>query len=238
MRTPKLITACDIAELAQPIVERHSLRVEPEPRYAVVKITARAACFELFCDDDRAVEHDLPVPQGTYVLLPARPRVQLPLARLHGRKAEATPIGDRLTEANLNSLFEIPIHALPAELHHSSSASTTPLGATRRSGSGLFARRCSRTTSSPTTTETRSGRAAGCTSPTGRVDARPNSEVVPPDMFDVYFWVDDVDDLYAELTERGAELVHGPVAQGYGLREFRVRDPDGYILAFGRRLNS
>lgn len=66
------------------------------------------------------------------------------------------------------------------------------------------------------------------------VEARPNSEAVPPDMFDAYFYVDDVDALYAEVLERGAEIVHGPVAQGYGMREFRVRDPHGYILAFGR----
>jgi catechol 2,3-dioxygenase-like lactoylglutathione lyase family enzyme len=68
------------------------------------------------------------------------------------------------------------------------------------------------------------------------VSARPNSEVVPPDMPDVYFYTDDVDGLHAELVERGADLVHGPVDQGYGLRELRARDPDGYILAFGRRL--
>jgi catechol 2,3-dioxygenase-like lactoylglutathione lyase family enzyme len=63
---------------------------------------------------------------------------------------------------------------------------------------------------------------------------RPNHEAVPPDMFDAYFWVDDVDALHDELKGRGAELVHGPVDQEYGLRELRVRDPDGYILAFGR----
>jgi catechol 2,3-dioxygenase-like lactoylglutathione lyase family enzyme len=66
------------------------------------------------------------------------------------------------------------------------------------------------------------------------VVGRPNSEAVPPDMFDAYFWVDDVEGLFAELAERGAEFIHGPIDQGYGLREFRVRDPDGYILAFGR----
>jgi catechol 2,3-dioxygenase-like lactoylglutathione lyase family enzyme len=70
------------------------------------------------------------------------------------------------------------------------------------------------------------------------VAPRPNSEVVPPDMFDAYFWVDDVDRLYAEVVERSAEVVHGPVDQEYGLREFRVRDPDGHILAFGQPLAS
>jgi catechol 2,3-dioxygenase-like lactoylglutathione lyase family enzyme len=64
--------------------------------------------------------------------------------------------------------------------------------------------------------------------------ARPNSESVPPDMFDVYVYVDDVEALHEELVGRGADLVHGPVEQGYGLREIRVRDPDGYVLAFGR----
>jgi catechol 2,3-dioxygenase-like lactoylglutathione lyase family enzyme len=63
---------------------------------------------------------------------------------------------------------------------------------------------------------------------------RPNHEEAPPDMFDAYFWVDDVDALHEELVGRGADLLHGPVEQEYGLREIRVRDPDGYILAFGR----
>jgi catechol 2,3-dioxygenase-like lactoylglutathione lyase family enzyme len=65
------------------------------------------------------------------------------------------------------------------------------------------------------------------------VRARPNSEVVPPDMFDAYFWADDVEALHAELVERGAEIVHGPIEQGYGQRELRLRDPDGHVLAFG-----
>jgi catechol 2,3-dioxygenase-like lactoylglutathione lyase family enzyme len=66
------------------------------------------------------------------------------------------------------------------------------------------------------------------------VRPRPNGEVVPPDMFDVYVYVDDVAALHEELAERGADLLHGPVDQGYGLREIRVRDPHGYILAFGQ----
>ena len=65
--------------------------------------------------------------------------------------------------------------------------------------------------------------------------ARPNSDVVPPDMFDAYFWPDDVDALHAELGGRGATIIQRPTDQPYGLREFRVKDPDGYILAFGKR---
>jgi uncharacterized glyoxalase superfamily protein PhnB len=63
----------------------------------------------------------------------------------------------------------------------------------------------------------------------------PNAEIVPPDMFDLYVQVDDVDPLYAELQKRGAEIVHAPVRQGYGNYEFRIRDPHGYVIAFGSR---
>jgi catechol 2,3-dioxygenase-like lactoylglutathione lyase family enzyme len=65
---------------------------------------------------------------------------------------------------------------------------------------------------------------------------RPNRVEAPPDMFDAYVWVEELDALYEELSSRGAELVHGPVEQPYGLREIRVRDPDGYIVAFGQSL--
>jgi uncharacterized glyoxalase superfamily protein PhnB len=55
-------------------------------------------------------------------------------------------------------------------------------------------------------------------------------------MFDLYVYVDDVDAYHDELVERGADVLHGPVNQGYGLREIRVRDPHGYVLAFGKVL--
>jgi catechol 2,3-dioxygenase-like lactoylglutathione lyase family enzyme len=67
---------------------------------------------------------------------------------------------------------------------------------------------------------------------------RPNVEVVPPDMFDIHVAVEDVDALHKELVERGADLLQGPVDQAYGVREIRVRDPHGYILAFGKVLQS
>ena len=52
-------------------------------------------------------------------------------------------------------------------------------------------------------------------------------------MFDLYVYVEDVEELHEELAERGAEILGGPVNTEYGMREFRVRDPEGYILAFG-----
>jgi hypothetical protein len=36
--------------------------------------------------------------------------------------------------------------------------------------------------------------------------------------------------------QRGAEIVHRPIDQGYGLPELRVRDRDGHVLAFGERI--
>jgi catechol 2,3-dioxygenase-like lactoylglutathione lyase family enzyme len=71
----------------------------------------------------------------------------------------------------------------------------------------------------------------------GGVGPRPNSEVVSPDMFDLYIYVDDVEGLHEELVERGADIVNAPVDTEYGLREIRVRDADGYILAFGKLPN-
>jgi catechol 2,3-dioxygenase-like lactoylglutathione lyase family enzyme len=66
------------------------------------------------------------------------------------------------------------------------------------------------------------------------VGARPNHEAVPPDMFDLYIYVDDLDALHQEFVERGAEILNPPVETEYGLREIRVRDADGYVLAFGK----
>ena len=63
---------------------------------------------------------------------------------------------------------------------------------------------------------------------------RPNSQVVPPDMFDLYVYVENVEGLHEELVGRGADILAPPVDTEYGLREIRVRDADGYILAFGK----
>ena len=56
-------------------------------------------------------------------------------------------------------------------------------------------------------------------------------------LWDMYFWVDDVDALHEELVGRGAEIIGVVTETEYGCREFRVRDPDGYILAFGKVLS-
>jgi catechol 2,3-dioxygenase-like lactoylglutathione lyase family enzyme len=66
------------------------------------------------------------------------------------------------------------------------------------------------------------------------VEPKPNSVLVPPDMFDAYLYVDDIPALHEDFLERGAELLHGPEEREWTSAEIRVRDPDGYVLAFGQ----
>jgi uncharacterized glyoxalase superfamily protein PhnB len=66
--------------------------------------------------------------------------------------------------------------------------------------------------------------------------ARPNSEVVQPDLFDIYLWTDDVEGLHEDFISRGADVLHAPIERPWGMREIRVQDPFGYILAFGQPL--
>jgi uncharacterized glyoxalase superfamily protein PhnB len=52
--------------------------------------------------------------------------------------------------------------------------------------------------------------------------------------WDVFFWVSDVDAMYGELAEKGAVVVYAPLVQPYGMKEFAIRDPNGYVLGFGQ----
>jgi uncharacterized glyoxalase superfamily protein PhnB len=46
--------------------------------------------------------------------------------------------------------------------------------------------------------------------------------------------VNDVEALHAELVTKGAVIVYPPVIQPYGMKEFAIRDPNGYVLGFGQ----
>src|ERR671924_150238 len=51
-----------------------------------------------------------------------------------------------------------------------------------------------------------------CTIHLGRGErAHPNAELRPPDLFDVYLYVDDVEALHEELRVRGAKILHEPI---------------------------
>ena len=55
--------------------------------------------------------------------------------------------------------------------------------------------------------------------------------------WDAFFWIDDAKALHDELSDRGAEVVYGPVVQdGYQMLEFAVRDRDGHVLGFGQSI--
>lgn len=66
--------------------------------------------------------------------------------------------------------------------------------------------------------------------------ATPNSALVPPDLFDVYLWLDDVNALHEELVGRGADILLPPKEQPWQMLEIRVRDLNGYVLGFGQPL--
>jgi len=57
-------------------------------------------------------------------------------------------------------------------------------------------------------------------------------------MWNVYFWVNDADALYAELKSRGATIDYELCDQPYGCREFGIQDLDGYNIAFGQNIDA
>jgi catechol 2,3-dioxygenase-like lactoylglutathione lyase family enzyme len=57
-----------------------------------------------------------------------------------------------------------------------------------------------------------------------------------PNGYSVYFVVGNADELYEFQRANGVEIVQEPEDREYGLRDYRVRDLDGYELAFGHHL--
>lgn len=65
----------------------------------------------------------------------------------------------------------------------------------------------------------------------------PHYKVVP-NMWNIYFWVDDVEAIYAELKDRGATIDYELGVKEYGVMEFGVQDLDGYDIAFGQDIEA
>jgi catechol 2,3-dioxygenase-like lactoylglutathione lyase family enzyme len=61
---------------------------------------------------------------------------------------------------------------------------------------------------------------------------RPVSTVKPA-VWDAYFWVQGLDELFEDLRARGARIGHEPLLKPYGVREIVALDLDGHQLAFG-----
>jgi uncharacterized glyoxalase superfamily protein PhnB len=57
---------------------------------------------------------------------------------------------------------------------------------------------------------------------------------VSPSLWDMYFWVDDVEELYREFQGRGAKIDYELCDQPYGCREFGTQDIDGHDIGFGQ----
>lgn len=54
--------------------------------------------------------------------------------------------------------------------------------------------------------------------------------------WDAYVWVDGLEELFEEIKANGATIEYGICLQDeYGMKEFAVRDPDGYVIAFGEQ---
>ena len=59
---------------------------------------------------------------------------------------------------------------------------------------------------------------------------------VVPDVWDAYFWVQNIDTLFAEFVAQGARISYRPFLKPYGVKEGAVYGLDGYQLAFGQRI--
>lgn len=71
----------------------------------------------------------------------------------------------------------------------------------------------------------------------------PNPHAISPNeqqggTWDAFFWVRDAEALHDELRAHGATIIYAPTNQSYGVREFAVRDGDGYVLGFGQVVGS
>ena len=53
----------------------------------------------------------------------------------------------------------------------------------------------------------------------------------------LYFYPENVDRLYEALVERGASALLAPMDREYGMRDFAIEDPNGYLLQFGQPLD-
>jgi len=56
-------------------------------------------------------------------------------------------------------------------------------------------------------------------------------------MWNIYFWVDDVEAIYAEFQQSGAIIDYTLYTTPWGTKEFGVQDLDDHDIAFGQVVN-
>jgi len=54
--------------------------------------------------------------------------------------------------------------------------------------------------------------------------------------FQLTIWVDDADEVCAELASRGVELLNGPMNRAWGVRNASFTDPDGHVWEIAAEL--
>ena len=57
----------------------------------------------------------------------------------------------------------------------------------------------------------------------------------PTGVWTLYVYPDDVDSLWEKLKEQ-APVAYPPFETPYGMREFGIRDPNGFMLSFGKEV--
>jgi uncharacterized glyoxalase superfamily protein PhnB len=68
-------------------------------------------------------------------------------------------------------------------------------------------------------------------------DEKPASELGNHSYF-VYLIVEGLDQLYQEISARGARASSAPENKPWGLREFGIRTPDGHRITFGEPISA
>ena len=68
----------------------------------------------------------------------------------------------------------------------------------------------------------------------GQVSVHFSSDAPNPDGFWTYFVVDNVDGLFEWYQDNGVEILDEPEAYPWGMREFNIKDFNGYHLRFGQ----
>lgn len=53
----------------------------------------------------------------------------------------------------------------------------------------------------------------------------------------LFIFVHDVDVVYEEYQKSGADIISPIGDRDYGMRDFDIKDPNGYILVFGKGIN-
>ena len=65
-----------------------------------------------------------------------------------------------------------------------------------------------------------------------------DSDFTPPaDHTMLYVFVDDVDAIYKEFESKNVDISNPIGDREYGMRDFDVRDPNGFILSFAKHIS-